>query len=397
MQDDHFQQDLKAKLNPQVEPEYDALFQQGITTYTQLFALICDEKAEQGLRKTALGAIFYLSSTLDKRRAVPPLLAALNSTDEIIKQRAVISLGYLNTRRGTDALFALAADRTQPAALRAYIINALWGGQFTQQALRHLRDIMLNPDEDAYLRASAIECSTYQPIENPLETYIALLDDPLPEARFWAAYCLSQFRENINAAREALDKVVAFEHTLPTTWGWHVDREAMLPLETIYYNLIRASAVDADSENYFNWLRMYLISPAPEYSTLLHQYRHWSDTGMYSTDPLPEIQLKIDADWLADQLRTRWSEMRLNIRQPRPQAYLLDWHLQLEDKHLIGALHRDQYGVVLTGDGDLVFAFAAWYRGLFPTEQRLYLYEWADEGVEIKLGMTVAEIESEIV
>lgn len=62
MQDDHFQQDLKAKLLQQSESEYDALFKQGITTYTKLFALIRDETADLDLRKMACLAIFDLSS-----------------------------------------------------------------------------------------------------------------------------------------------------------------------------------------------------------------------------------------------------------------------------------------------------------------------------------------------
>lgn len=391
MQDDHFRQDLEAHLTTD---QYDALLEQGITTYTKLFALIRDETADLDLRKMACLAIFDLSSTIDKRRAVPPLLAALNSPNTAIKSSVTLPLGRLATRRGTDAMFALAADRTQPDDFREYLILSLWDAPLTTDQINGLLRWMFDQTENPIIRSQAIECSTYQPIPNPIETYITLLNDQDPTVRFWAVYGLSQSREISAAALPLLDKVVAFDHTLPATLGWHIDREAMLPLETIYYNLLRGSDVDDDGKEYFRQPGIYLISPVPEYDTIHRQYRHRVKNGLYSTDPLPEIRLKINPDWLANQLRIRWSEIRLNIRQPRPQAYLLDWHLQIEDKHLIGALHRDQYGVILSGDDELIFAFAAWYRGLFPAEQNLHIYQWADIAVEIKLGMTPAEIES---
>ncbi|MBZ0281725.1 MAG: hypothetical protein K8L97_13385 [Anaerolineae bacterium] len=391
MQDDHFRQDLEAHL---ITDQYDALLEQGITTYTKLFALIRDETANTKLRTTACFVVSRLSSTVDKRRAVPPLLVAIHSADEALKQQAVIALSHLNTRRGTDALFALAADRNQTDNFRETVIHSLWNAPLTPHQIDGLLTWMFDPTESPHVRAQAIESSTYQPILKPIEVYIALLSDPQPDARFWAAYCLSQSCDNTTAALTALDKVVADDHILPTTWGWHIDREAMQPLETIFYNLIRGSAVDEDGKEYFRRPGMYLISPAPEYDSILREYRHQGQNGLYSTDPLPEIRLKIDPDWLANQLRIRWPETQLNIRQPHPQAYLLDWHLQVEDKHLIGALHRDQYGVVLSGDDGLIFAFAAWYRGLFPAEQHLYIYQWADVAIEIKLDMTAADIES---
>jgi hypothetical protein len=139
---------------------------------------------------------------------------------------------------------------------------------------------------------------------------------------------------------------------------------------------------------------MYLISPAPEYMTLDWRYRKTEDGGQYTTEALPEIKLKIQPERLAQKLSEEWSEIRLNVREPHPQAYVLDWHLQIGGENLIGGLHRDQYGVVLMGDRDVIERFAVWYRSLFPETQRLYFYEWADVHVELKPGMSATEIDN---
>jgi hypothetical protein len=104
------------------------------------------------------------------------------------------------------------------------------------------------------------------------------------------------------------------------------------------------------------------------------------------------VTLHINPAWLADKLRERWPDVALNVREPRPQAYLLDWLLTFDNRTLIGALHRDQYAVVLTGDEADVHEFAAWYRSVIDAEQPLYLVEWADFGVELKPGVTAEEI-----
>lgn len=391
MQDERVIKDLKATYSGWDGIE--TLQANGITRYSQLFDLIRDEKADEQLRSKGCGAVDFLYKTVDKRRALPSLLVALHSSNDDVKRTAIMALGRLGTRKGTDTLFELASDVTYPPEWRALIINSLWGANLPAKALSHLREIMLNPDEDGMVRAQAIESSHYQPIENPLEAYQILLKDQLPDARFWAAYCLSQFVEDITATLEDLDRVAAYDHTLPQTWGWHVDREALLPLETIYQNLLFGPEISDDGEHHRRHTSMYLISPAPEYWTLDWRYRRRGADGTYITDPLPEIKLRVDPARLAEQMQTQWPEMAFNVRQPKPQTYVLDWHWQKVEDHMIGGLHRDGYGVVLSGNQKMVIAFAAWYRGLFPKEQHLYLYIWAEEHIELKVGMDEQAIE----
>jgi len=66
----------------------------------------------------------------------------------------------------------------------------------------------------------------------------------------------------------------------------------------------------------------------------------------------------------------------------------------VEGKILSGALHRDRYAAVLTGEMGAVYAFAAWYRSIITPEQPLFLYKWADFGVELRPGMSANEIEA---
>ena len=106
----------------------------------------------------------------------------------------------------------------------------------------------------------------------------------------------------------------------------------------------------------------------------------------------PSVTLDIDPAWLTDRLREQWPDVQLNTREPRPQAYLLDWRMTMEGKIVSGALHRDRYAVVITGDD--AYPFAAWYRSIVASEQPLYLYEWADYGVELRPGMAASDIET---
>lgn len=104
------------------------------------------------------------------------------------------------------------------------------------------------------------------------------------------------------------------------------------------------------------------------------------------------MTLKIDPVWLAEKLRERWHEIELDVIEPRPQAYLLNWLYRGSSQPLLGALHRDQYALVLTGDNLDVYEFAAWYRSIVDAEQPLYLYEWADTDVELRPGMKAEDL-----
>lgn len=393
MQDDHLLQDIDAAYKHPSE-NYDWLAENGITSYSQLFAFIKDENGDAPLREKACWTLSRLQKVVDKRRAIPPLLAALVSKDEDVRGTSANTLGILGSRRAVLPLIEILRDLSEPISVRHWAIDGLSMIE-DERAIQLFRQIIDDPDEHIEIRSRAIEMFFERP--TPVENFILLLSDPTPDIRFWAAYKLSSFSPP--AALSALDQVVAFDHTLPIGWGWHVDREAMLPLETIYYRKI-LGFYDNNPEEEYPWYgqgNVYLISPAPEYGTLQHKYRKIDENCIYTTELIRDIQLSIKPDWLAMKIQRQWPEIHLNVREPRPKSYLLDWHLQIADKHLIGALHRDQYAVVVTStDNELVYAFAAWYRRLFPAKQALFFYEWADESIEMMPGMSVESLKQTI-
>jgi hypothetical protein len=165
-----------------------------------------------------------------------------------------------------------------------------------------------------------------------------------------------------------LDDLVASDEVLPG-W-WQLGREALPALESVHYAKIT-------QKSRFNaTIQTVLLSPRAEYWTFSHQ----PDTAPLTTD------LKITANWLTYQLKRCWLNVRLHIRRPQVQSYLLDWQIGTGNHTIIGALHQDGFGIVLTGlDQRLITRFAAWYRTLIPQHYPLYRYNWADSGELIQL------------
>jgi hypothetical protein len=388
MQDDQLIQDLEP-MSPYAAPTIAALRQGGITTYSRVFALIRDENADAELRATATWAMSWLRKIVDKRRSVSPLLTALQSTDEKVRCAAAHTLGMLESRRAIKPLMEFASDKNQSLRVRVDSILALCSID-DQRNSDFLRKVAFDQGENVEVRSAAIEFSYDQDFNRTFQDWVKLLSDPASDIRFWSAYRLSQHFDNITPSLSKLDHVVAFDHTLPEYWGWHVDREAMMALENAYMQHWMG-ITDEDGEycsSFYTWL----ISPAPEYMTFIQNYRQMADDATYTTAPISPVTLEIDPTWLADRLREQWLDAQLNARQPRPQAYMLDWRMTVDGKILSGALHRDRYAVVITADD--IYPFAAWYRSIITPEQPLFLYEWADYGVALHPGMSASDIET---
>jgi hypothetical protein len=384
MQDDQLLQDLSEK-HEYARELGEKLRENEVTTYSKLFALAQDERADSSLRINCLWAVSYLSSELDKRRVVFPLLTALKSGDASVRSAAAHTLGFVGNHRAIPALIALLDDKSQPERVRIDAANAL-SSMPDQRAYPVVKRIMFDTTENLEIRAYTIEWLGHFAGDDAINNYIELLSDPESDVRFWTAFCLCQRDKDISAARSKLDEIVAFDHSLPKYWIWHTDREAMYPLEIIYFQ-----SLEAKTEDSHYWMQ-YLISPAPEYNTFATQLSEWKHAGHTEAFTTPPVSLRVEPVWLAEKLREVWPDVALNVREPRPQAYLLDWLLKFDNRALIGALHRDQYAVVLTGDEDDVHKFAAWYRSVIDGEQPLFLYEWADYGVELKPGVSAEGI-----
>src|SRR5688572_21941114 len=167
------------------------LRENGITTYTEVFALIRDENADSTLRVDCVGSFFLLGKQVDRRKAVPPLLAALKSQDASVRGAAAEALGRLESRRAIPALIHLLEDRSQPERVR---IDTAYGLSYIDdpQVYSVAKRIMFDRTENAFVRSVTIEWLGSLAGEAALDNYLVLLSDPEPDVRFWAAYGLSQ-------------------------------------------------------------------------------------------------------------------------------------------------------------------------------------------------------------
>lgn len=364
---------------------FDVILNSGITTYSALFATIRDEYAPLPLREAGCLALGRLSKTVDKRRAVPVLLTALESTTTELHFSAIFALTLLNSKRGVPKLRAIAADKHIAQSLRRNAIYAL-GTALVPDTINTLLDIINDENEAIELRAEALEQSQNYPDESLISLYIEFLSHPSADLRFWAAYCLVCIPIiDISAARDKLDLLGAFDIALPRYFGWQVGREALQALEMIDYHSFDVYQDEAWKRGY-----LYLISPASEYWDYLQTYRKWQQDDEYIDTAPPAVTMRVDPDWLREHL-SAWEGIQFNVRPPT-QTYLLDWKLTIEGMKVLGGLHRDGYGLVIsTGRDEAVATFAAWYRGLFDAEQELYLYRWADKGLQLTWGITTAD------
>ncbi|MHB8625963.1 MAG: HEAT repeat domain-containing protein [Aggregatilineales bacterium] len=376
------------------EPEHVAALRQlNISSYRELFALLRDESAEPTSRIRALDILTEVNFAVDKRRAVWPVLAALNSPNDSIRSAAFRALGILGSRQAVPRLIELALDSSQITDIRFDAVYTL-GNIGDKRAMVGFRRIYRDQTDDIHVRSLAIEQTTNirtSPNDDVelVRDYVDLLADDSADIRFWAAFGLGSLVKDKTPALEALDRVVAFDHRVPIYWGWHVDREAILALEHGYSPYCNHS-----DTNEYTFCNVFLISPAPEYFTFQQQYRNWRKDWKYSTRPTPSVTLRVDRAWFAEKLSTHWPEIKLNTRQPRPLSYLVDFALTIEQLPLSGGLHRDGYALVLTGGTQAIAAFAAWYRGIIAPEQPLYLYLWADSGTELTVGIGTDEVKA---
>lgn len=402
--DDALLDDLKAwddwrVSNPQF-PERESLRDyfagQGIRTYNQLYAAGLSDSADTDLLAHIGDALWFLDRKTDRRRARPILFKLLRIDDPHIRRLAIYQLGYYEGRQTRELLSQIAQDKTEIAQTRR---DAVYSLAFHAQGVSEIREYFIRLVEDTtdsdMVRAEALEWMPDYP--GLVELCRTLLTSPSPEMRFWAAYRLSQAPySDLSPAWEALDRVAAHDHALPTGFGWHIDREALLPLETFYFQA-HLPPFDSDYDG-GRTPDFRLISPAAEYDSFINQHRKWQEDWTYTTDEsvLP-ITLRIEPDWLRERIHEQWPDAKFNTRQPRPSAYLLDWLIEIDGELLSGALHRDQYAVVITatphrGSEQALFAFAAWYRGVIDATVSLYLYQWADEATLLEPGDTATAL-----
>lgn len=389
--DDQMLSDLRAKKFTFYLERAEKLEQSSIRTYADLLRVLRDKSADAALRSDVCWTIASLPQNIDGRKAVPILLKLLDAENRELRRAAINAVSEWRTKRVAKRLIDIAANRAAPVMDRYDTISILNLFKVEQARIEDVfQSIMHNQSEDVQLRSGAIEW--FPQDENMLGTWIDFLSDESADVRFWAAYRLSQAHRDLTAALPALDRLAAYDHSVPKTWGWHVDREALYPLEQAYSVPYRRKHYDEPDIGNLPDYGMYLVSPATEYWDFSQMHRHRHEDGTYETPLDHPIHLKLDPDWLKSQIGQAWPDVVFNMRQPKPQTYLLDWYLQIDGQDLLGGLHRDQYGVVLSGKEAAAYAFAAWYRSIIAQQHTLYLYEWADEGTELTPDITAERI-----
>jgi hypothetical protein len=260
---------------------------------------------------------------------------------------------YYSDTTDKDELIRVAFDKQAATERRIFAIIDLSYPDDAELAHRFL-SILADPTEPPEIRGEVCDKFSDQWDARAVPVLHDALRDESLEVRFWAAYAVYTAYFHIPyRAKEVLlpvlDGLVASDEVL-SDW-WQLGREALPALESIHYaKITQKNRFDAT-------IQTVLLSPKAEYWTFSHQ----PDAAPLTTD------LSIDSDWLAQQLKRRWLNLKLHVRRPRVQSYLLDWQIGTGKHKLIGALHRDGFGIVLTGlDQRLITRFAAWYRTLIP-------------------------------
>src|SRR5579859_7424198 len=143
------------------EPEHVAALRQlNISSYSELFALLRGESVEPTSRIRAFDILTEVNFAVDKRRAVRPVLAALNSPNESIRRAAFRALGILRSRQAVLRLIELALDLTQTTDIRFDAVYTL-GNIGDKRALEAFRRIYRDLTDDPHVRSLAIEQTTY--------------------------------------------------------------------------------------------------------------------------------------------------------------------------------------------------------------------------------------------
>jgi hypothetical protein len=383
---------------PDRESLHDYFAGRGIHTYSQLYATALDASGDADLLTHVSEALWLLDRKGDRRRMLPILLKLMRTDDPHTRSLAIHQLGFYEGRKTRELLMQIAQDKTETSLTR---FDAVWSLASHAHKAPEVQECFIRLVKDTTdsvrVRGRALECMPEYP--GIVDLCRTMLNDPSPEMRFWAAYCLTQnCHQDLSSVCEALDRAVAYDHALPVGFGWHIDREALLPLETFYFQA-HLPPFDSDYDG-GRTPDFRLISPAAEYDTFFLQYRKWQEDWTWMTDEsIPSITLRLDPDWLRERIHEQWPDAKFDTRQPRPTAYLLDWVIEIEGELVSGALHRDQYAVVITstphrGSEQALYTFAAWYRSVIDPAMPLYLYEWADEAIPLDVGITAETLQS---
>lgn len=329
---------------------------------------------------------------MDEKLSFEQLKEALNDPTLESRHYIISELGSLQDPRAIPLLIQIAQDKTTKQSERTHTIYNL-SNYDTPETISALQNILKDQSDDPTVRAEAAEQVSYMDgTDSTLGIYIQTLQEENEEIRFWSAFGITTLNSgwwgmDIAKALPVLDELIANDKRILPRW-WHIGREPIYAFERQWYRQFVNCIEDEDT---LCPIITRLISPAWEYQDF--KQRTTNAEGIQLTHRLEEaITLQVNPNWLGQQMREKWLGIQFNVR--RTKAYLIDWIIPVEDRVLMGGLHRDGYGVFISGSKAAdVTAFALWYRSVIAPEHTLRIYMWADSGVEIGIHMTPEEFD----
>lgn len=385
----------------------------GLTTYQAAYDVLGNRDADIELLRAIcemLHQIAWLEDRrkyrhihfIDRRKIAPSLLTALQSRNVGLKIAAVELCYKLKLKRAVPRLIEI-AYQSQRENVRLEAIGAL--AIRDPRCIAPLVDFACNQAESGKIRNKAIDVLAYEIEPRKTATLLRLMQDETDaieiRVRAMRALAYSKLAETVPvyvsylsraevelrwAAMDALNWMVRdvdlspyialIDHLAATDFGRPAGESTIASLATRIIEWIWYQRLGQPDD--YKW--DFLISPVLEYADLDEL-----------TD-LPQTTLAIDPVWLAEQLRIRWPGIQIGVREPSPTCLILDWLIPTQTAPMMGGLHRNGYWMLIAGVPADDFAFTAWYRSLVSAEYTLYVYDSEYWGVEIKPGMTAAQV-----
>lgn len=237
-----------------------------------------------------------------------------------------------------------------------------------------LLPLFTDPNENPRVRGHIADQFSHHWDRRAVQPLFDGLRDQTVEVRFWSAFGLITLRQQIlidlAPIRADLDALVAAEDVLPGLWS--VGREALPLLEALDFDALRQANNNLPAQ-----YETALLSTLPEYNRYLDETM---GSGEYIAPDFNAIY-RMTPERLSARLRRlrRRALLQTDVRPPL-RSYTLTWTIGTDETLLMGALHHDGCGVVLTGSRRMIARFAARYRTMLPRDVSLYLYAWFGDG-----------------
>jgi HEAT repeat protein len=196
----------------------------GITTVGALIDAVNDATQDLDVRLSAISLLAYLR----EEEAVPALERAfVEAQDGDITGQTAHALDSFRAERSAPALVrALKEGRAAKQSAAAWVLGRLE----VPETIRPLWAAAMDQALDVGVRGHAIEALGYLRAKEAVPDLIALLNDPSPELRYWAAFALGQIGDPLSIP--ALEQMASVDSAVLRD-GRSLREEALDALKTI--------------------------------------------------------------------------------------------------------------------------------------------------------------------